>query len=214
MKTKHFLFAFGVLLITACTQQQEPQQQTYPTSEELQRYRDSLLLYFPYSADEEFVFVNDESGQTWQTKANDLGRGEYPIVDVYPPKISGSENDGFWFINVTASMLEQGMPSYTAEANYTSVSLHGAWMGFGPYSWNFQIYNSEEKKEYPGTWGTNSLSEDDFLHTADTIIIPISPSANGSVAKQSDGAYARLVKNQGLTDFSIDGKTVWRRVKE
>ena len=29
-----------------------------------------------------------------------------------------------------------------------------------------------------------------------------------------EGAYARIIKDQGLTDFSTDGKVAWKRVKE
>ena len=49
----------------------------------------------------------------------------------------------------------------------------------------------------------------------DTIIIPIR--RQGTTNREivaPEGAYARIVKDHGLTDFSVDGTTVWRRVME
>lgn len=49
----------------------------------------------------------------------------------------------------------------------------------------------------------------------DTILIPIQiqDTENERIAAP-ENAYARIVIGQGLTDFSTDGKTVWKRVKE
>lgn len=49
----------------------------------------------------------------------------------------------------------------------------------------------------------------------DTISVPIQtivcPGMDTTIV---EGACVHIVKNKGITDFILDGKTVWRRVKE
>ena len=41
-----------------------------------------LMAYYPYSLNEEFIFENKELGKTWETKAHEHKKGEYPDVHV------------------------------------------------------------------------------------------------------------------------------------
>jgi len=217
MKTRTLILSLFATAMVACTEKPEqPEEPTYPTQEELQSYRDTLLLYYPYSLDEEFVFVNEELGQTWKAKADDQKTGMYPIVYLQLPNLSEDcDCKGMWSIHIFAPLLEQGLSHYPTDINYIQTDITGAWMSVNVYNWEFQTYRENGKERYQGgiyIAGQNGKI-DDILNTPDTIIVPIPENGKSTFVTNPEGAYARIVKHQGLTDFSVDGKTVWKRIK-
>ena len=69
--------------------------------------------------------------------------------------------------------------------------------------WSLEL-RLEEDEYYRGGSRITCSPDEILSQLTDTIILSIDDTENG--------AYARIVKNQGLTDFSVDGTTVWRRV--
>ncbi len=66
---------------------------------------------------------------------------------------------------------------------------------------------------YKGTYSVHCMPAEVIEQLTDTIVIPIlrQGTKRGEI-DVTDSAYARIIKEQGLTDFSIDGKTIWKRI--
>ncbi|MBO4250477.1 MAG: hypothetical protein J5884_04390 [Paludibacteraceae bacterium] len=210
MRTRTLLFALCALLITSCAVQR-----TYPSQEELQRYRDSLLLYYPYSADEQFVFVNEQLGRTWEAKP-DANNGVYPITKIGYNSNSQdfkSESAGMWGVHVSAPMSEIGITHDNNNRCDIDTEISGQWSSCDVMIWFFAIRLSEKEIYLAEGLFQDSENHDVFTLFRDTLIIPIDNDIRGRFELESGKPYARIVKHQGLTDFSTDGKTVWKREK-
>lgn len=210
------LFA-AVVLMESCTQTKEPEMNRYITEEELNSYLEQVLLFFPYSVDEEFIFENESTGEQWKAKAYDYGEGKYPHVGIDRCVEPGSECNGLWSVYVMAPMLESnGLSISSNNMSFTSIALVGQMSHLDYEECDFQI-RLEERKVYQGGCAYEKKYTSNFSYLKDTIIMPIPNQINDQYldepAPGKEGAYARLVKHKGLTDFSFDGKTVWRRVK-
>ena len=207
MKNKIY-FLIGIIaaiLVTACTPVHRSKDVNADTCLE------ALKSYFPSPDEQEFVFVNDELGQTWVAKP----KGVYPDAskDEYF-SITDGESYGSWYARIMAGLETKE----TSPQKYISTQLYGeVYYQGGEHliHWDIQVYLGSEKMD----GGFNlSCSESEVLPSfTDTIILPVPPQINGKYivepSEENKGAYARIVKYQGLTDFSTDGKTVWKRVK-
>jgi hypothetical protein len=176
-----------------------------------------VLLFFPYSVDEEFIFENESTGEQWKATAYDYGEGKYPSASIYRCTEPGSECNGDWSVYVIAPMLESKDLSFVpSNLSFTSIALMGQMSHLDYETCDFQI-RYEERKVYQGGCAYEKKYTTNLSYLKDTIIMPIPNQMNDQYfdepAPGTEGAYARLVKHKGLTDFSFDGKTVWRRVK-
>ena len=212
MKTKLYFLTgiIAAILVTACTPVHRSKDVNAETC------LNALKAYYPYSVDEEFVFVNDELGLTWEAKAYDYGKGVYPEAskDEYF-SITDGNSYGSWYAMIHAWITTNGMPpkQHSPGTNYSSIYYTGTYH----IAWYFQLYFNPENW-FDGGYSLECSESDVLPSLTDTIILPIPLQINGTdmvePSKGTNGAYARIVKHQGLTDFSTDGKTVWKRVKE
>ena len=222
MRTELFIFSLlsATLLMTACQHPEEPQQQKNVDAE---MCLELLLSYFPYTIDEEFIYINETTGKKWEAKAYDRrGEGNYPETRVTnhqgieAGEISPSFGD--WETEIHAHILEKGVKWKEGKRSDQSI----------------QISYDASEKEYSPTelwWEIKiDINNDDFYEAeekifcypndipsllTDTITLSINYQQGAPNHAASEGSYARIIKNQGLTDFSVDGgKTIWRRVKE
>jgi len=221
MRTKLFIFSLlsATLLMTACQHPEEPQQQKNVDAE---MCLELLLPYYPYTIDEEFIYVNETTGRRWEAKAYDRRReGIYPETRVTnhqgieEGEISPSYGD--WETEIHAFMLEKGVEWKEDKITTQSIEV---------------LYDASEKKYSPATLYcmiSIRLSRDEYYQgnysiycypndipslLTDTIFIPITYHRGAPNIAAPEGSYARIIKNQGLAEFSVDGKTVWKRVKE
>jgi hypothetical protein len=186
-----------------------------------------LMAYYPYSLNEEFIFENKELGKTWETKAYEHKKGEYPDVNVsYKTTMNDATGEisrtGAWHVNIDAPIIEKDWTTKLLyDPTYVMVDI-----GYRPkYKdkrndslyvrmwWDIHVRPNAEEL-YSGGVETSCDTKKllDFL--TDTITFPLkNQRVNGKSGAAPAGSYVRLVKDQGLTDFCIDGKTVWRRVK-
>ena len=217
MKTK--LFIFGILaatLLVSCTPP-NPKPNPIPviTKEELQVYLDSLKAYFPYSIDEEFVFKNEDLDSTWVATAYDYaGGGTYPHTMMVIDNDEDCECYGGWQTEMSAWLVN---PDWTPHKyNPSRISVDAVKEAGGNtvhLIWDCDLRFAAKKYFITGLF--LGCSQDEILSLlADTMyLLPLEPAATEPVTSMPDGPYVRIVKHQGLTDFSTDGKTVWRRVK-
>ena len=206
MKTRLFIFGFMTIstLLVSCKQK--------PDREEIQQYLEELKLYYPYSPEEELVFINDELGQTWEAKAID-NKGTYPITRIACIDYGrGSESYGDWNVIIEAPMQEKGLSSSEYMTNLTAAIIGNT--NYANILWSPTIRISDAEI-YISRLEIKGKKKDIYSMLTDTVIIPLQGrSENGTFQIIQETAYARIVKHQGLTDFSTDGKTVWKRVKE
>ena len=211
MKTKLFIVSLigALTLLVSCER---------PDSDlTAQSCLDLLAPYYPYSLDEDFIFVNDSLGKRWEAQAYDnRGKGIYPWTHMTSYE---KEKRGGWNCDIYAWALENGVKPRTYENSYVTTSIINLPNeGNTPpisLKWSFYLYLSGEEW-YDGGLRVECDEKELISLFSDTIVLPINNhhTSEGFVPI-AQGSYIRVVKNKGITDLSLDGgQTVWRRVKE
>ena len=204
MKSKHFLFCPIAIIIafSACTPESEGMKVNLKTCLKV------MSAYFPYTDKENFVFVNEELGKTCEAGAFSANADDgYPNVLTLECHSPLSKCYGDWSIYISAVFQEK-----EGSSNQSLNGMIRANVDYSPDTdqiesvaadWIVHISLGKEGA-LKIDWGFVCFPEELYSHFTDTIVLPVNT---------PEGAYARIVKNQGLTDFSVDGKTVWKRVK-
>ena len=213
MKARFFLISvIAAMCLCSCNRG--------PSKNDMQGYLDAMLYYYPYSIEEELVFVNDSLERSLVFTPDDLHNdGVYPETHISPcgydigSKCQGDKSlsiDGVMKVSedsADAGKMRLGSNVYyEAYLNYeSSMTIH--WY---VHFWYMHITNPNE--DYQGVYYIRDISPDSvYACMTDTIILTVKPTYGPY--DYPDQGYARIVKNKGLTDFSLDGKTIWRRVK-
>ena len=214
MKTKIILFSLCVAAII-CTSCRGHGDKIEPTEKDLKTYISVLSHYYPYSISDSFIFMNDYSGESWENKPFTYsGDSLYPETEIWLCNEPYASCYGDRTAHIYACFIENGVSRYdydpsqigTFIAKGGSEEVYLSWhirLSFGAYDY------------YRGSYSVNCMPQEVLAQLTDTIIIPIRRrgSTNGE-KDNAEGAYARIVIGLGLTDFSLDGISVWRRVKE
>ena len=213
MKTKLFLLSIlgaFALLVSCDPPEPDSKEMTAESCMEL------MKSYYPYSLDEDFVFVNDSLNLRWEAKAYDAQKkGIYPWPHIY--KWTAERKEGAWDCDIHAWVLENGVSPYAYGKSQisTNVSYNPNTEFESPFIiyWVAEIYLSgEDKYQADEQFYCRDATELSSTFT-DTIILPIN--YHSTHEPIPEGSYVRIVKNVGITDLSFDGgKTVWRRIKE
>ena len=177
--------------------------------DQLKSYVAALRPYYPYTLDEEFVFVNEETGNTWSAKACDPESfGYYPYSFIEDLEKEHGVSYAGKVAYLLPDSLQGSLPSSDLSTTIfiKNLQAHVHW-GAGLEVGANMYYEGEYEYTVP---------IDQFISTIpDTIIIPLKwyyQRDTHESASLHSGAYVRIVKGQGFTDFSVDGETVWRRV--
>ena len=211
MKTK--LFFLNLIVIAAiCTSCGGSYIE--PTEKDLNDYISALSHYYPYSINDDFVFRNDDLGRIWENKPFTCsGDSIYPETEIWLCNDPFASCYGDRYACVSAYFMENGVsrnaydPSnlITYIAKSGSVDVYISWdvfLSFGAYDY------------FRGSFNSSCKPQEVLSQLSDTIIIPIQRQGTASgVIDAPDDAYARIIKDQGLTDFSTDGKTIWKRIQ-
>lgn len=212
------ILIIGVMgMASSCGPVNPPQEEEEVTAETCLK---AMLQYYPYSIDETFEFVNEEAGRTWKGSAYDrANKGAYPYTYIsnYDKEENGEKpkSYGDWDTHINAFVLENGVDSHEDKISQVSTYIHYADNTDLPiYSyWNIDIRLSHEEF-FTGTVKGYYDLDNVLSQFTDTIEVPIGyQRGEKGLIPAPEGAYARIVKGKGLTDFSVDGETVWRRVK-
>ncbi len=210
MKTKLFIINLLVMatgLLASCD--------SGLSEADLKNYIAALKYYYPYSLNEEFIFENESLGRAWEALPyDDYNEGVYPYTHITICKNEvGSKCSGDRSAGIAAYMIEKGKRD---DIGYSEISTYLYQEGGHKNvfcEWRVSLLMSDSTF-YTG-FLRNTCPQDEVLsQLTDVITIPI---LNFKKYKESggdapQGAYARIVKGKGLTEFSVDGKTVWKRV--
>ncbi len=197
MKSKFFLISLilGTTLFVSCYND--------PSEKDMQSYLAALRPYYPYPENGTFIYRNDSLGRTWEVKVEKSKDGDYPYTHMtickreIASKCSGDRSVSIW----TRFMREHIPYDQSAGQLSTEIVYLGGASSMDIF-WSLELRLEED--EYRGGSRITCNPDEILSQLTDTIILSIDGAENG--------AYARIIKDQGLTDFSTDGKTVWRRV--
>lgn len=214
MKTKIFLLSLSVAAII-CTSCRGHGDKIEPTEKDLKTYISVLSHYYPYSINDNLIFKNENSGESWENKPFTYsGDSIYPETEIWLCDEPYASCYGDRTAHIYACFIENGVSRYDYDPSQigTFIAKSGSeevylssniMLSFGAYDY------------YRGSYSVICMHKEVLAQLTDTIIIPIR--RQGTTTREIDapeGAYARIVKYHGLTDFSVDGETVWRRVRE
>ena len=167
------------------------------------------LAYFPYNEKDSLEFVNEQTGRKWDIET-------YSITKSHRTGKEGSDSQGILESLVDVTFTIKDVP-FTVQQNakiifYIIADTYYAKGTYIIFSQFVYIPLSDDER-YSGR-ARNDCNEIDFYsYFSDTIMIPLTEDLYNRSTPLPEGAYARLVKNKGLTDFSVDGTTIWKRVQ-
>lgn len=204
--------AFCMALLVACNTNAPDQRTVNPLS-----CRDVILTYFPYSIDEHFVFENDLTKERKVLDAYSQDGKTYPSVSIHGASSSDSvKSHGDWEVLVYAHMI--------AEDNVLNGNMLGYQSGYINFTVKGSAYNKKcligfysplilnKNEQYYGYTSSYIDTAEAFSLFTDTITIPLLSQSKPTRVVLPEGACVHIVKNKGITDFSLDGNSVWRRV--
>lgn len=211
MKTKIILLNF-ITIAALCTSCGGRGEEIEPTEKDLNNYISALSHYYPYSINDEFIFRNDSLERIWENKPFTYsGDSIYPETEIWLCDEPGASCYGDRTAHIYADFIENGVSRYDYDPSQIGTFIAKSGSEEVYLSWNIML-SFGAYDYYRGSYSVICMPKEVLAQLTDTIIIPIRRhgTTNGEI-DAPEGAYARIVKNQGLTDFSIDGKTIWRR---
>jgi len=203
---KFFLSGLAVFMLASCYHG--------ATDEQLNQYVAAIQQYYPYTLNDDFVFVNDNTGEKWEGQPYDYyGKGIYPYPYSSSCKEPGASCFGDWSARVEATLATIGIDPRLA--GFGDMTTDISYCGGGPIVlWNVKILLSVDKSLQ---WHCmyDCSDGDVFRILTDTVYVPYTTTHQllKEPITQPEGGYAQIVKGKGLTAFSIDGETIWRRVQ-
>lgn len=218
MRTKLFLISLigTFALLTACTPVPELNEVTPKTCVV------ALSKYFPYSTDEKFIFVNESLNHRIEAKAYDAYK-----QGIYPQTIVEADQgeEGEWTSSVHAFMFNSRINTDSLSWTYYWMERISAWVINSPSEgaasirmvWGMSLRLSMKKPQeyFTAEWDVHCKPSELASLLTDTISMPIqtivSPDMDTTIV---EGSCVHIVRDKGIVDFSLDGKTFWRRVKE
>lgn len=220
MKSKNLIISlfFGALALLVSCAPQEPEMKEVTAETCL----DMLSAYFPYSIDEKFIFVNESLNKRCESDAHDrLKNGIYPEKHLRVEDEGGEGTENNWGCDIHACMFNNQIPldslSYTHEwmERISAYILYNPLESASPIEMIWRVDFRISRKEYfTGFMDVHCLKTELFPMLKDTITLPIVAVLYQNSDVVPEGSYVKIVKNQGMTEFSMDGQTVWKRVKE
>ena len=218
MKTKLFLFSLigTFALMTSCTPKPELNEVTPKTCVV------ALSKYFPYSTDEKFIFVNESLNHRIEAKAYDAYK-----QGIYPQTIVEADQgeEGEWSSSVHAYMFNTQINPDSLSWTHYWVERISAWIYNTPsesvapiwlvWGMSFRLSMRKPQEYFTAYWDVHCKPSELASLLTDTISMPIqtivSPDMDTTIV---EGSCVHIVRDKGIVDFSLDGKTFWRRVKE
>lgn len=217
MKKSFFITIIVACLFAACNRP-EPELSVNPNTS-----LDVMIKYFPYDINEHFVFEHEKTGEKQELSAYNYDNryGEtYPLIQKEGVNnIDSSKSYGDWCVCIIAPMIAED--NNPAQLEYTpgSIKFFVSGSKFEPNCHVQQaVILQFNKTEY--FYGNTFLKIDTaqfFSFFTDTLTISLTKrtltSSWPSTEEQlPEGACVHIVKNIGITDFTTDGETYWRRV--
>lgn len=200
IKSLFLLLAIAAACLTSCSSDGT-------SKSDMKRYRTEILRYFPYHIGDSCVYENAaENSNMILFPYNQYYQDEFPFSHL---TICGA----FDKCSFDARLLVNGhwISSGQKEMNIEVELEHEKGSDQMHIHWSYVIYMSY-KDGYGGYRDIYCPITEVLSQFPDTITMPIINSSADDFI--DEGAYIRLVKDHGLTDFSLDGTTVWHQVKK
>ena len=222
---RYFLFV-GVCIIagimSSCNNNPEPEDSMYATPQNTLNY---LLHYVPYKVGQSLVFSNEDLGREWTVNPYEYKdvyydpneEPRFPNIHFMDVRKSG-DHVGTWDVEIEAALLEEGVSRIADYLSATSMAVHGnnntdtvevLWM---------PSIRLSQTEYYDGLHRIHYTQEQFLPSLGDTIHLSLYrmrkyEGADYKMVEAPEGCYINMVKDKGLTDFCVDGKTIWKRVK-
>lgn len=173
---------------------------------------EALLEYFPYTANAAYTFENSQTGEKWCMRPFTQGTSSHKFPDVM--SISSMEEESEqWENRINAEFNADNLDN-----TYRSIQTCYVCTAHDYFEVHWQCKIRMGLDEGYGA-SLNDMRCDSLtfwkIHS-DTLTLPITTKydkTNWGTKFDVDGAYISLVKGIGLYDFSLDGQSIWRRVK-
>ena len=211
MKTKLFIVSLVIMvsgLVTSCEGES-------PTEADMKNYLAVLTHYYPYSEDETFVFRNKNTGSTWETEAYDYYHtGVYPYTHLSVCDEVGAKCKGDREAFISAWMIEKGAESRNGVSEVSTMISHEGGSNEVHIIWYIRLHLSDSTYYSGQLFQSVSIQKEVLSQLTDVITIPIQyyHKYGEAVDGAREGAYARVEREKGLTEFSVDGQTVWENL--
>ena len=212
---KRFIFILCTAgLLAACNtnnpEPEEPQKPNLPDTVNAQTCKDVILRYFPYSPSEMLTFQNSQTGEDWQIspRIKDMSE-DFPAVTI----TEGISTSDDWYLDIEAYFMKAGDDyhhaltccglSCTIFPTLRGDTIEIRWSGLISLTGNYE-------DKYIATWLTIKADSANVLkHLTDTLTIQLEKPQTVLPPE----VCMHVVRERGITDFSLDGKTIWNRVK-
>ena len=210
MKKQIFLFASILAFVSAFIScNKAPEDPTIATPENT---LELLLRYVPDTAGQTRVFINEETGKKWSLTAYQT---KHPEQSLPFPSVSYREHyldiPEKWSVGINPKF--EGGPEETGFStisnNYHITVSGDRETGKINMVWMSTLYLSSSES-YTGMDQADYTVNDFLSNLSDTLRFSLT---KGGKQPVPDGCYINVVKDKGLTDFCVDGKTVWRLAK-
>ena len=205
-KSLFLLLAIAAAWLSSCS--------SGPLNSDWESYRAEMLRYFPYQVKDTCVFENTDKDSSILFLPHD-SYGSFPSSDIYISNCGPFEKCGPSEVYISA--LWHG----TEDKNKSYVQMIlSNWGGNKmEFHCSYSIW-SRSDNEYYGIITATYPMDEVLSYLQDTLVLPferyyfMEDGVRTHIDISSQGAYLRLVKGHGLTDFSLDGTTVWHQVKK
>lgn len=172
----------------------------------------AMLQYFPYSKSDSITFIHEGDNQQWIIKPYTGLNSSQTFPQVMSEKWTEGDVEE-WENRIDAEFVVSGVGNLYRTEFIADLHTQG-FNGFRLH-WTGKI-RFEAGQYYSGSMTMDMDSATLTTFFTDTISVPLKYFGADKSSKSEtlpEGAEMHFVKNEGLTDFCVDGKTIWRRVK-
>lgn len=191
-------------LFVACDREPE-----MPKDLTMQNMYNVAMMYYPYEEDDELTFKNETLGKTWTIVAKNIDNKSFmenKLEELRDYETTGKPVYG-WIIRVSASFIEEGGGRSVFETILSADTVRNRIL----LRWETGLYLDGYNR---GDTLSECKGAEAYSYFTDTISLTMRDVKNGKERKElPQNAYLHIVKNKGISDFSLDGETVWKRVK-
>ena len=214
---KYLIFAILVITVVAgvflsCNREPE-----MPTEVTMQNVLNVVMRYYPYEEGDVLTFKNENTGETLSLAAKSSENMPFLSTDVgdmtYKPSEDAETNTWGWKIEVASFFTVDGLDVPNNKSSVMTVIMADTERQRMQNNWNCGIQlNGNEF--YRCDRLSQCQPKDVYTYLTDTIslIVRDVTTVKGITRLPEDG-YLYIVRDKGITEFCLDGKTIWKRVK-
>ena len=197
-------------LFVAC--EREPEM---PKEVTIQNVLNVVKWYYPYEEGDVLTFKNESTGETWSIVAKNDGTTKFLTTntdEIQDGEAPGHPTKG-WSVRVDCDMTVDGLSepnkhtffatTIGADTYYSTMNMH----------WYTAIRLKEDELYRASIEYRDSLNQI-YSYFPSTISLKVQNVLKGTELKAvPENAYVKILKHKGLTEFSLDGQSIWQRVK-